>query len=228
MPPSSPCPPSPTPKSAARCSKPASTFWSKSPSRPRSPKPTAWSTPPSANGRILQVGHLERFNPAVIALEKRATLPLFFEIHRMSVFTLRSLDVDVVLDLMIHDLDIVLALARAPSQGDPRRGHFHPVAQSRYRQRAARIRRRLHRQSDRQPRLHRKGAKAAPFPAAASTFRSIMRSSPLPFLRSAGRRESPSSNCRSNCRRAAEAAIRRLSGCCRKPPTAETEWPYGA
>ncbi len=63
------------------------------------------------NGRILQVGHLERFNPAVIALEKRATLPLFFEIHRMSVFTVRSLDVDVVLDLMIHDLDIVLALA---------------------------------------------------------------------------------------------------------------------
>jgi predicted dehydrogenase len=65
------------------------------------------------HGRILQVGHLERFNPAVIALQRAATLPLFFEIHRMSVFTPRSLDVDVVLDLMIHDLDIVLALARA-------------------------------------------------------------------------------------------------------------------
>ncbi len=65
------------------------------------------------NGRIIQVGHLERFNPAVVALEKLATLPLFFEVHRMSVFTLRSLDVDVVLDLMIHDLDIVLAFARA-------------------------------------------------------------------------------------------------------------------
>jgi len=64
-------------------------------------------------GRILQTGHLERFNPAVIALERAATLPMFFEIHRMSVFTPRSLDVDVVLDLMIHDLDIVLALARA-------------------------------------------------------------------------------------------------------------------
>ncbi len=63
--------------------------------------------------RILQVGHLERFNPAIVELERIATLPLFFEIHRMSVFTLRSLDVDVVLDLMIHDLDIVLALARA-------------------------------------------------------------------------------------------------------------------
>jgi predicted dehydrogenase len=64
-------------------------------------------------GRILHVGHLERFNPAVMALDRLATLPLFFEIHRMSVFTLRSLDVDVVLDLMIHDLDIVLAFARA-------------------------------------------------------------------------------------------------------------------
>ncbi|MES1258312.1 MAG: Gfo/Idh/MocA family oxidoreductase, partial [Acidobacteriota bacterium] len=64
------------------------------------------------HGRILQVGHLERFNPAVVALEKLATLPLFFEVHRMSVFTLRSLDVDVVLDLMIHDLDIVLGFAR--------------------------------------------------------------------------------------------------------------------
>lgn len=66
------------------------------------------------NGRIVQVGHLERFNPAVIALEQAATLPLFFEINRMSVFTLRSLDVDVVLDLMIHDLDIVLALVKSP------------------------------------------------------------------------------------------------------------------
>ena len=55
-------------------------------------------------------------------LERRATLPLFFEIHRMSVFTPRSLDVDVVLDLMIHDLDIVLALAKAETEGDSRGG----------------------------------------------------------------------------------------------------------
>ena len=67
------------------------------------------------HGRILQVGHLERFNPAVMELERRATLPLFFEIHRLNVFSPRSLDVDVVLDLMIHDVDIVLALA----QGEP-------------------------------------------------------------------------------------------------------------
>jgi len=69
-----------------------------------------------AHNRILQVGHLERFNPAVTALESRVTLPLFFEIHRMNVFSPRSLDVDVVLDLMIHDVDIVLALAKAEPQ----------------------------------------------------------------------------------------------------------------
>jgi predicted dehydrogenase len=62
------------------------------------------------NGRILQVGHLERFNPAILALEAVMTTPLFFEVHRLSEFSTRSLDVDVVLDLMIHDLDILLAL----------------------------------------------------------------------------------------------------------------------
>jgi predicted dehydrogenase len=60
--------------------------------------------------RILLVGHLERFNPAIVALESAITQPLFFEIHRMSEFSPRSLDVDVILDLMIHDLDIVLSL----------------------------------------------------------------------------------------------------------------------
>jgi predicted dehydrogenase len=65
------------------------------------------------HGGMLQVGHLERFNPAVIALEARVTLPLFFEIHRLSVFSPRSLDVDVILDLMIHDIDIILNMAGA-------------------------------------------------------------------------------------------------------------------
>ena len=62
----------------------------------------------ASQNRVLQVGHLERFNPAVTALQKALTIPLFFEVHRLSLFTPRSLDVDVVLDLMIHDLDIVL------------------------------------------------------------------------------------------------------------------------
>ncbi len=64
--------------------------------------------------RILAAGHLERFNPAVTAAQARLTRPMFFEAHRLSVFTPRSLDVDVVLDLMIHDLDILLTFANSP------------------------------------------------------------------------------------------------------------------
>ena len=64
--------------------------------------------------RIGQVGHLERFNPAVRATAPLITQPMFFEVHRLSVFTPRSLDVDVILDLMIHDLDIVLWLVKSP------------------------------------------------------------------------------------------------------------------
>ena len=70
-----------------------------------------------AGGHILQVGHLERFNPAVTAAESLLTVPLFFEVHRLSVFSPRSLDVDVVADLMIHDLEIVLAMTgQMPSE----------------------------------------------------------------------------------------------------------------
>ncbi len=66
------------------------------------------------NRRILQVGHTERFNPAVRTAASIVTRPLFFEVHRMGVFSGRSLDVDVVFDLMIHDLDIVLSMVAAP------------------------------------------------------------------------------------------------------------------
>ena len=69
------------------------------------------------HGRMLQIGHLERFNPGVSALKKIVNIPLFFEVHRLSLFSPRSLDVDVVLDLMIHDLDIVLDLVgEVPSE----------------------------------------------------------------------------------------------------------------
>jgi predicted dehydrogenase len=64
--------------------------------------------------RLLQVGHVERFNPAVLAVEPILNNPLFFEVHRLGVFTPRSLDVDVIYDLMIHDLDILLALVNQP------------------------------------------------------------------------------------------------------------------
>lgn len=64
--------------------------------------------------RIAMVGHLERFNPAVRATIPLITRPMFFEVHRLSIFSQRALDVDVVLDLMIHDLDIVLSLVNSP------------------------------------------------------------------------------------------------------------------
>jgi len=67
----------------------------------------------ASSGRIAQVGHLERFNPAVQATIPLITKPMFFEVHRLSVFTPRSLDVDVVLDLMIHDLDAVLSFVKS-------------------------------------------------------------------------------------------------------------------
>lgn len=65
------------------------------------------------HGRVAQAGHLERFNPAVRAALPLVKKPMFFEVHRLSLFSPRSLDVDVVLDLMIHDLDIVLALVQS-------------------------------------------------------------------------------------------------------------------
>lgn len=63
-----------------------------------------------AQGKIVMVGHTERFNPAVRALADAVRNPRFFEVHRLAAFTARSTDVDVVLDLMIHDLDLLLAL----------------------------------------------------------------------------------------------------------------------
>jgi len=66
------------------------------------------------HSRILQVGHVERFNPAVVAVLPILNRPLFFEVHRLGVFTPRSLDVDVIYDLMIHDLDILLAMVNEP------------------------------------------------------------------------------------------------------------------
>jgi predicted dehydrogenase len=64
----------------------------------------------SARGLTLQVGHIERFNPAFRALQPHVRNPRFFEVHRMGIFTARSLDIDVVMDLMVHELDVVATL----------------------------------------------------------------------------------------------------------------------
>lgn len=66
-----------------------------------------------SKGVVMQVGHLERYNPAVTAASRIVTRPLFFEAHRLSVFTPRSLDIDVVMDLMIHDLDVILSFVKS-------------------------------------------------------------------------------------------------------------------
>lgn len=67
----------------------------------------------SQHQRVAQVGHLERFNPAVRATLPLINRPMFFEVHRLSMFSPRALDVDVVLDLMIHDLDVVLTFVKS-------------------------------------------------------------------------------------------------------------------
>ena len=63
---------------------------------------------------VLQVGHIERFNPAMVSAREVLHNPLFIEVHRLAPFTLRGADVNVVLDLMIHDLDVILSLVRSP------------------------------------------------------------------------------------------------------------------
>src|ERR671921_711802 len=82
-------------------------------------------------GATLMVGHLERFNPALVALKPHVRHPVYFEIHRVGQFTARSLDIDVVLDLMIHDLDIVLWLVGHDVEVTDVRGVGLPVLTNR-------------------------------------------------------------------------------------------------
>ena len=78
------------------------------------PDATALADLASRTGLVLQVGHIERFNPVLGALEQRLTHPQFIEAHRLSPYPGRSIEIGVVLDLMIHDLEIVLHLVRSP------------------------------------------------------------------------------------------------------------------
>ncbi len=85
---------------------------------------------------ILQVGHLERFNPAVQAMQPFITVPVFIESQRISTFKNRGVDVDVVLDLMIHDIDIILNIIHSPLEtihtvGAPVVTHFTDIANAR-------------------------------------------------------------------------------------------------
>jgi predicted dehydrogenase len=68
----------------------------------------------AGSGAVLAVGHTERFNPAVVAARPLLTAPRFIEVHRLGTFPDRSLDIDVVFDLMIHDLDLILSIVNAP------------------------------------------------------------------------------------------------------------------
>ena len=104
-------------------------------------------------GVVLQSGHLERFNPAVRVLRERTGTPLFIEAHRLSGFKNRATDVDVVLDLMIHDIDIVLSVVESAAGGNPRLGPAGAHSQPGHRQRPAHLCRRLHGEPHRQPDL---------------------------------------------------------------------------
>ena len=68
----------------------------------------------SANSRIIHIGHTERFNPIMVSVRPYVNNPRFFETHRLGVFVGRSLDIDVVLDLMIHDIDLILSFVNEP------------------------------------------------------------------------------------------------------------------
>ena len=100
--------------------------------------------------RILQVGHLERFNPALRSLAGLLTAPRFIECHRVAPFVERGTDVDVVRDLMIHDLDVILSLVQSPVtlDGSVRRSRAHQRAG--YRQCALALRLWVYRQYHRQ------------------------------------------------------------------------------
>ena len=92
----------------------------------------------TANGLILQVGHIERFNPALSALEEKLTRPRFIEAHRLSTYPGRSTDIGVVLDLMIHDIEVILHLVRSPlvsidSVGTPVLSRGEDIANARLR-----------------------------------------------------------------------------------------------
>ena len=107
--------------------------------------------PPRASGATLGVGHTERYNPAVAAVLPLVTSPRFIEVHRLGAFPDRSLDIDVVFDLMIHDLDIILALVRSDVESIEAVGVPVLTPTLRHRECATAVRVGLHRQRHGKP-----------------------------------------------------------------------------
>src|SRR6184192_618405 len=97
----------------------------------------------AGNGLVLQIGHVERFNPVLSALEKHLTHPRFIEAHRLSPYPERSTDIGVVLDLMIHDLEVILHFVRSPVQRIDAVG-VPVLSRGRHRECAAALRERMH------------------------------------------------------------------------------------
>ena len=137
----------------SRCSSAASTASSRSPSPHRAPRRASCVDAARRGGAVLQVGHVERFNPVMTAVEKLGIKPVFLEVHRLAPYTFRSSDVGVVMDLMIHDLDIVLHLVGEEPIVGRRRGRARDRDEGGHRQRPPALPLGLRRQRHREPRL---------------------------------------------------------------------------
>ncbi len=114
MPSRSPCPPSCIARSPAPSWPGGSPRWSRSRWPARLAEAEQLAALARANGAVLQVGHIERFNPALPALDQLPIRPKYITAERLSTYTFRSTDIGVVLDLMIHDLDLLLSMIAAP------------------------------------------------------------------------------------------------------------------
>ena len=128
-------------RSRATSSKPARTCWWRSRSPRRRPRRRELIELARRQQRILQVGHLERFNSAILAAEPYLTRPRFIECHRLAPYRERGTDVNVVLDLMIHDIDIVQTIVDSPIAVDRRDRHAGVLRRDRHRECAHHFRR---------------------------------------------------------------------------------------
>ena len=144
-----------------------------------------WSRPPSGTEKSCKSGIWSDSIPPSSRWNRSSPRPLFFEVHRLSEFSPRSLDVDVVLDLMIHDLDIVLSLTGKKPEEIRAAGISILVVQSGYRQCPDAVSRRMRRQPHCQPGFHRTRPQTAPVSAARVYFARLQPPGRRPFPRQA-------------------------------------------